>query len=424
MALNCEKKPNASNRKRREADVMQWIKNNGKCISVDDRFMMLAYGIAENLRYGKLTIKTPNSETRHFDGREGGPEGVIELRSSRAIRRFMTGGSLGFAEAYLDGDWDSPDLTALLELLALNEEAYEDRFYGQGWFRWLARIRHLLRPNSRSGSRRNILAHYDLGNAFYERWLDPSMTYSSAIFDPSDLSLEHAQQAKYASLASKLSLQPEQRLLEVGCGWGGFAEFAAREFGTHVTAITISEEQHAFAAERIQRAGLNDKVDVRLQDYRDIDGQYDRVASIEMFEAVGESYWPIYFGKLRETLAPSGLLGLQIIMIADRYFETYRRGADFIQRHIFPGGMLPSPGALQKQMESTGLEITSQKSFGRDYARTLSTWNRQFHEAWPDILQMGFDQRFKRLWHYYLASCEAGFKVGWTDVCQLTVRRI
>jgi cyclopropane-fatty-acyl-phospholipid synthase len=390
----------------------------------NDRFISFAFGIAEKLRFGELTIKTPDGAVQQFKGVEDGPAATIQLKSSRAIRRFVVGGSLGFAEAYLDGDWDSPDLPRLLELLALNEGAYSEHFYGRGWFRWFARLRHMLRPNSRSGSRRNILAHYDLGNEFYKRWLDPSMTYSSAIFDSSDLSLENAQRAKYESLARKLSLQPDHHLLEVGCGWGGFAEFAAREVGTKITAITISEEQHAFASARIQTAGLNDKVDVRLQDYRDVDGQYDRIASIEMFEAVGESYWPIYFGKLRDALTPNGLAGLQIITIADPYFETYRRGADFIQRYVFPGGMLPSPGALQDQIERAGLNTVSQKTFGLDYAKTLATWNRRFQEAWPDILQLGFDQRFKRLWQYYLASCEVGFKVGWTDVCQLSLRRI
>ena len=403
---------------------MRWMMSKDDRASADDRFISIAFGIAEKLRLGELTIETPSGTIRRFKGQQVGPTAIIQLKTSRAIRRFVVGGSLGFAEAYLDGDWDSPDLPRLLELLALNQDAYEEYFYGRGWFRWFARLRHMLRPNSRSGSRRNILAHYDLGNEFYKRWLDPSMTYSSAIFESSDLSLENAQRAKYESLARKLSLQPDHHLLEVGCGWGGFAEFAAREVGTKITAITISEEQHAFASARIQTAGLNDKVDIRLQDYRDVDGQYDRIASIEMFEAVGETYWPIYFGKLRDALSPSGLAGLQIITIADPYFETYRRGADFIQRHIFPGGMLPSPGALQDQIERAGLNMVSQKTFGLDYAKTLATWNRRFQEAWPDILQLGFDQRFRRLWQYYLASCEVGFKVGWTDVCQLSLRRV
>ena len=247
------------------------------------------------------------------------------------------------------------------------------------------------------------------------------MTYSSARFERPDASLEDAQAAKYASLAKKLSLQEDHHLLEVGCGWGGFAEFAAREVGAKVTAITISDQQHAFAAERIQTAGLNEKVEIRLQDYRDVDGRFDRVASIEMFEAVGERYWPVYFGKLASALKPGGVAGLQIITIADRYFETYRRGVDFIQRHIFPGGMLPSPTELNRQLEQAGLLTLSELNFGFDYAKTLATWNQRFQAAWPEILNLGFDQRFKRLWDYYLASCEVGFRIKWTDVTQVAV---
>ena len=402
---------------------MPWrISGNGPK-TTNELFMDLAYSVGERLRHGRLTIIAPDGSARVFDGVEDGPDAVLQLNSPRAVRRFVMGGSLGFAEAYLDGDWDSPDLPRLLELLGLNETAYQEQFYGHAWFRWLARLHHRLRPNSRRGSRRNILAHYDLGNAFYQRWLDPSMTYSSARFEERDVSLESAQAAKYASLAKKLSLQPDHHLLEVGCGWGGFAEFAAREIGTKVTAITISDQQHAYAKERIQAAGLNEKVDIRLQDYRDVDGRFDRIASIEMFEAVGETYWPVYFNKLASILQPDGVIGLQIITISDRYFETYRRSADFIQRHIFPGGMLPSPKSLQKQMERAGLQKLSETTFGLDYARTLATWNKHFQAAWPELLQLGFDQRFKRLWQYYLSYCEAGFKVGWTDVCQLEIRR-
>ena len=402
---------------------MVWRIRGGDNALVNDRLIALAYGIAEKLRYGRLEIITPDGESRRFEGSESGPNAVLQLNSLRALRRLTVGGSLGFGEAYLDGDWDSPDLPRLLELLVLNEEAYSEQFYGRYWFRWLARMRHLFRPNSRRGSRQNILAHYDLGNAFYQRWLDQSMTYSSARFEEADSSLEAAQEAKYASLIDKLSLEPDHHVLEVGCGWGGFAEFAAREVGAKVTAITISDEQHAFASERIQAAGLNDRVEIRLQDYRDVEGKFDRVASIEMFEAVGESYWPVYFDKLASILQPNGTIGLQIITIADSYYESYRRSADFIQRHVFPGGMLPSPAILQEQMQRAGLQKLSETTFGLDYARTLSAWNQRFQAAWPDMLHLGFDQRFKRLWQYYLAYCEAGFKVGWTDVCQLALRR-
>ncbi|MGI9452629.1 MAG: class I SAM-dependent methyltransferase, partial [Geminicoccaceae bacterium] len=327
---------------------------------MNDHLIALAFGIAEKMQYGRLTVIVPDGEVRQFQGPDDGPEAVLQLNSARALQRFAVGGSLGFAEAYLDGDWDSPDLPRLLELLARNESAYEEHFHGRQWFRWLARAGHIFRSNSKRGSRRNILAHYDLGNTFYQQWLDPSMTYSSARFEKSDDTLESAQTAKYRALIERLSLSADHHLLEIGCGWGGFAEFAARETGAKITAITISDEQHSFAAKRIQKAGLNEQVEIRLQDYRDVVGQFDRIASIEMFEAVGESYWPAFFDKLANVLQPSGVIGLQIITIADRYFETYRRSADFIQRHVFPGGMLPSPRALQRQLERAGLQRLSE----------------------------------------------------------------
>jgi cyclopropane-fatty-acyl-phospholipid synthase len=402
---------------------MVWPIHGDSLHITNSPLLTLAYASAERIQYGELTIVPPVGSPRTFKGKANGPSAVLKLNTLRAIRRLITGGSLGFSEAYLDGDWDSPDLSQLLELLVINDRVYESHFYGRAWFKWLARMRHNFRPNSKRGSRRNILAHYDLGNHFYQHWLDPTMTYSSARFTKPEISLEDAQKEKYLSLAQSLSLQPDHHLLEVGCGWGGFAEFAAREVNAKVTAITISDEQHAFASARIQAAGLNEQVEIRLQDYRDVEGRFDRIASIEMFEAVGESYWPTYFGKLADILQPGGVIGLQIITIADRYYEAYRSGADFIQRHVFPGGMLPSPSALEKQFERVGLEKLSEMAFGLDYARTLATWNQRFQTAWPDLQNMGFDQRFRRLWEYYLAYCEAGFKAGWTDVCQLSLRR-
>jgi cyclopropane-fatty-acyl-phospholipid synthase len=401
--------------------------------SVDDRgtagtwtgrlgWWPLVLRLARQLRCGRLTVGLPDGSRHDFAGPEPGPAGELLLRRARSLRRFLTGGSLGFAEAYLDGDWDSPDLPRLLELLARNEAAWARHWAARGWHGWLARLYHRLRPNSRRGSRRNIKAHYDLGNEFYRLWLDLSMTYSSAWFSGAEQPLEAAQAAKNRRLAERIGLRPGHRLLEVGCGWGGFAELAAREFGAKVTAITISKAQHDHAAARIQAAGLNEQVEIRLQDYRDVDRRFDRIASIEMFEAVGERYWPVFFGKLRSCLTQDGMAGLQIITIADRYFETYRRGVDFIQRHVFPGGLLPSPGALEQQFRRAGLKPVDFASFGQDYARTLAAWTQRFQAAWPEVAKLGFDERFRRLWQYYLAYCEAGFRVGFTDVRQIALR--
>jgi cyclopropane-fatty-acyl-phospholipid synthase len=382
----------------------------------------LALAIAERLEIGTLTIELAGTSYR-FEGDIPGPNGHLRLHRLRALRRFATGGALGFSEAYLDGDWDSPDLPRLLEVLALNEASLAERYYGRRGFAWVPRLLHLLRPNTRRGSRRNIFAHYDLGNGFYRAWLDETMTYSAARFATQDQSLEEAQRHKYATLAQNLRLGPQDHVLEIGCGWGGFAAFAAGEIGARVTAVTISRQQHAYAAARIQQAGLGERVDVQLKDYRDLEGSYSCIASIEMFEAVGERYWPLFFSKVREQLAPCGRAGLQIITIADRHFEGYRRRADFIQRHIFPGGMLPSPTVLHQQIQRAGLQLQREVSFGLDYARTLGQWGRRFQRAWPSLCEQGFDERFKRLWDYYLAYCEAGFRAGYTDVSQMTLAR-
>jgi cyclopropane-fatty-acyl-phospholipid synthase len=270
-----------------------WLQGEAASSFLEGRWLALVHGIAGRIRIGELAVTAPDGSRRSFRGERPGLSAELRINRARAMRRFATGGSLGFAEAYLDGDWDSPHLARLLELLAQNEDSHSEHFYGKGWFRWIARLQHLFRPNSRQGSRRNILAHYDLGNSFYERWLDPGMTYSSARFEADALTLEQAQLAKYASLARGLALEPGHHLLEIGCGWGGFAEFAAGEVGAKVTAITISDQQHAFAAERIQAAGLNEKVEIRLQDYRDIDSRFDRIASVEWVEGVGERGWPV-----------------------------------------------------------------------------------------------------------------------------------
>ena len=288
---------------------------------------------------------------------------------------------------------------------------------------WLNRVIHLLRPNTRKGAKRNIHAHYDLGNEFYALWLDTTMTYSSALFSDSQKSLRDAQNDKYRALAASTDIRPGDHVLEIGCGWGGFAEFAARELDCKVTGITISNEQLTFAKNRIAKAGLEDKVDLRFCDYRDLDSKYDRVVSIEMFEAVGESYWPTYFSKLHDCLKPGGRAGLQIITIAKERFEAYRKKTDFIQRYIFPGGMLPSPERLDTEFAAADLQLLAREDFAADYARTLAEWRLRFLDVWPEVQALGFDTRFRNMWEYYLAYCEAGFATNSIDVSHFTLTR-
>lgn len=389
------------------------------------RMMGVLLSMAPNIRVGSLTIVLPNGTSHRFDGSLPGPHGVLYVRNDRLAARMLSGGKLGFCESYLDGDWSSPDTMALFEMALLNEAELDRAMNGKPWVKALQFLMHLAKPNSRSGSRRNIAYHYDLGNQFYEGWLDPSMTYSAALYEdltrPEDLTA--AQTRKYAAIAKRMELAPGQHVLEVGCGWGGFAEFAAREVGAKVTGITISQAQYDYACARIQRAGLGEKVEIRLQDYRDTQGQFDRIASIEMFEAVGERYWPTFFGALRDRLRPGGRGALQIITIDEKHFDSYRRGADYIQRYIFPGGMLPSPTRLRAEIEAAGMVWQGGEGYGQHYARTLLEWQDRFQAAWPALAAQGFDERFKRMWEQYLWYCAAGFRIGTIDVMHVGIGR-
>jgi cyclopropane-fatty-acyl-phospholipid synthase len=376
------------------------------------------------IQVGQISLELPDG-SRHHVFKSATPSATMVIRDARAATRLVTGGSLGLAEAYLDGLWDSPSVHGVMQLAAANDAEWEHMLLGRPWIRLISRTVHLFRPNTRRGAQRNITEHYDLGNAFYKAWLDRGMTYSSAIFTEAAQNLEAAQDEKLHALCRALGLAPGMRVLEIGCGWGSFAEVAARDYGAQVVGITLSPAQLEYARARIEAAGLSHLVELRLQDYRDVDGVYDRIASIEMFEAVGEPYWPTYFQTLYTRLAPGGLAGLQVITIADRLFSTYRRTADFIQRHIFPGGMLPSPTRLREEVAASGLGWRAERWFGPDYAETLSRWNVAFQDAWPVIKRQpgGFDPRFKRLWEYYLAYCETGFRAGWTDVGQVILAR-
>jgi cyclopropane-fatty-acyl-phospholipid synthase len=375
------------------------------------------------IRVGSLAVRYPSGAWRDYTGAAPGPQARLMVHNPRLALRLMTGGDLGFAEGYMEGEWDTPDLTALLTLGAVNEAAMRGSLRPSLPARLLSRLIHACRANTRFGSRRNIAAHYDLGNEFFGAWLDDTMTYSAAIFaDPAE-DFAAAQLRKYRRLACKLDLQPGHRVLEIGCGWGGFAEVAARDFGCEIVGLTLSQEQAAFAQARMARVGLSDRVEIRLQDYRDVAGTFDRIASIEMFEAVGEANWPTYFGVVRDRLAPGGLAGLQVITIDEAAFESYRRNPDFIQRYIFPGGMLPSPAALSAAARDAGLRVEDTYWFGPSYAESLRRWDAAFRTAWPRIRPLGFDERFRRMWRYYLCYCEAGFDLGRTDVGQFLIRR-
>ena len=377
---------------------------------------MLRHVLA-HLHYGRLTTILPDGESLHFTGeQETDLQAVIQVHRWDALRRLATGGDVAFAEAYMDGGWSSPDITRLMRVAMLNEAIVQARLAGGFLSRTIARIGHLRNSNTLEGSKRNISYHYDLGNRFYEAWLDPGMTYSSGYYTKSDMTLEASQDAKYERICDLARLQPGETVLEVGCGWGGFAELAAAKYRCNLTGLTLSNEQHSYARRRLLMQGLNDRTNIVLRDYREQDGKFDKIVSIEMFEAVGEEHWPNYFDMIRKRLRPGGKAVLQIITIDDDRFETYRKGADFIQRYIFPGGMLPSPTALVKAVNDAGLYLQHSEFFGQSYARTLAEWQRRFQHAWQDISKQGFDERFKRMWEYYLAYCETGFEQGSINV--------
>lgn len=388
-----------------------------------NRWTRLMLSLAPQLQRGSIAIGLTDGRRVIARGPKPGPATEITLRGNRFPKRLLLGGNLGVGQAYVDGDFECDDLGTLAHWACVNGEL-DDALMGKPWLRLIRRMAFALSQNSRRGSRRNIAYHYDLGNDFYAEWLDPSMTYSAGVYTRPGLSLEEAQAEKYRRLAGEvLRLSPGEKVLEVGCGWGGFACLAVKEFDVSVHAITISREQHDYARRRVFEAGLADRVQVELRDYRDTEGQYDAIASIEMIEAVGEKYWPTYFSMLHDRLRPQGRAGLQAIVIQDRYFEAYRGTMDFIQAYIFPGGLLLSPQSIRSQAEAAGLRVARLDGFARDYARTLAEWTRRFAAAWPRIRAQGFDERFRRMWMYYLGYCEGGFRAETIDVLQLRLER-
>ena len=392
--------------------------------NIPTRFRLVGLALL-SAKTGRIRFTLPDEREIVFDKQDSGPSAHIIIHNYDIAKRSMAGGDVGFAESYMDGDWSTPDLTAVLKYFGENFDSVGDGNLARGsrFVRFANMLRHMFNRNSKAGSKRNIYSHYDLGNAFYGKWLDPSMTYSSALFSTPDLSLEDAQHAKYEAICQALELGPDKSILEIGCGWGGFAEYAASKHGARITGLTLSPSQREFTIKRMEKAGLSDKVDVRLEDYRDHQGQYDGIASIEMFEAVGERYWPSYFSKIHGALKPGAKAALQIITIDDSLFESYRKRADFIQHYIFPGGMLPSETTLQDQFQTANLTYESVNYFGEDYARTLRAWSKRFNEAWPDIAPLGFDETFRRMWNFYFSYCEAGFMSTRINVGQFQISK-
>ncbi len=387
------------------------------------RYFRPVFDTARRLGYGRLDFKLPDGRVFRAEGARPGPIAEITVLNADCFARLLREGDLGFCEAYLDGWWTTPDLQAFMDLIHSGNDEVYDGFPGMGLVRAGERLRFWLHSNSRRQAKKNIAHHYDLGNAFYRLWLDDTMTYSSALFHSGQESLEKAQTQKYAAMVDQLGVKPGEHVLEIGCGWGGFAEYAAKERGLRVTGLTISQAQHDYAVARIAAAGLSDRVEIKLQDYRDERGLYDGIASIEMFEAVGEKYWPTYFNTVMNRLRPGRNATLQIITVKEQRFATYRKGVDFIQKYIFPGGMLPSPSALRREVERAGMKVLGSAEFGRSYSQTLRRWHDTFNSRWSEVASLGFDDRFRRMWNFYLTSCAGSFEGGNCDVTQITIHR-
>ncbi|MEN9769661.1 MAG: hypothetical protein RLZZ180_1291 [Pseudomonadota bacterium] len=381
------------------------------------------------LRHGSLSVRLPDGSMRRF-GQGQTPTASLHLNDWQVCSAALKSGDIGFAEGYIDGHWSSPDLVALLRLFIANRREVEDVIYGTWLGRLFYRVRHLLNRNTRGNSQKNIHAHYDLGNAFYELWLDGTMNYSSALYETPQSSMQQAQLAKVRRALRMVDVKPGERVLEIGCGWGALAEMATTEFGASVVGVTLSTEQLAWARARMARCGVAEQADLRLQDYRDIgrdgsaDQSFDAICSIEMIEAVGREYWPTYFATVARLLKTGGRACIQSIVIDDEFFERYLQSTDFIQQYIFPGGCLPSPSAFRAQAEQAGLKVVDEFCFGQDYARTLEEWRQAFMAREHQVLALGFDRRFMRIWEFYLAYCEAAFAERNTDVVQYTLLKV
>jgi len=381
--------------------------------------------LTRSISAGRVTFVLEDGSEITSDSGNPGPAAVIKLHSLKGIRRLVSSGYVGLSEGYMAGDWSTPSLRDIFDFGTANMKQLDENLSGGAVARLANALSHFQRRNNKSGSRRNISDHYDLGNDFFSKWLDKSMTYSSALFKDSETeSLAQAQENKYRRIVERLGLKSHHHVVEIGCGWGGFAEFAAKETGAKVTGLTISQEQQAFATSRMEKSGLSDQVDIRLQDYRDLNGEFDHAVSIEMLEAVGEKYWPGYFETIARNLKDGGKAMIQVIIVPDERFQQYKRSVDFIQKYIFPGGMLMCPGRMKSHGADAGLTLEETHTFGPDYSRTLDLWRETFDLQWPSILPLGFDDRFKRMWDYYLEYTSAGFRAGSINVGQFLLQKV
>ena len=392
-------------------------------ININTTLEKLVKNFLSKIKYGTLEVKFPSGEIKTYSGIDDGLTASIHIHNYNFLSYIFKRGSVGYAEAYMKGYYSTNNLTNLLMLSHKNEKFFLDNINANFFYSTLTKIKHFLKDNSKSQSKKNIKYHYDLGNKFYEKWLDQTMTYSSAIFDRKNTNLLDAQQNKYKKIADSLSLNENSKTLEIGCGWGGFSSYVAKNYKCKVDAITISKAQFDYTANKIQKEGLAEKVDVFFKDYREIKKKYSNIASIEMFEAVGKKYWNNYFDIIQNSLAEDGKAALQIITINENRAEDYQNRPDFIQQYIFPGGMLPTKNQLQINAKEAGLKCLELLSFGKSYAKTLQMWNSQFQKSWNDVSKFGFDEKFKRMWEFYFSYCETGFLSNSTDVSHFLLKK-
>ncbi len=393
-------------------------------------FRKAVFTLLNSFNKGTLNITLPNGDKLLGGDKTGDAHATIHIKKESFFKRCVLGGDIAFGEAYVDGEWDTPDITSVIRWMILNVEnsgVMSGSKSKAAFFNILGqvnRVGHLVKRNSKSGSKNNIAFHYDLSNDFYSKWLDPSMTYSCGYFEDSDTSLEQSQVNKYQLLCDDLALQPSDHVLEIGCGWGGFMEHAVSKYGCKYTGVTISQEQLKYALDRAKKLGIEDKVEILFCDYRDLDGKFDKIVSIEMIEAVGHEYLPVYFGKLQSLLTKEGLLVIQAITSPDSRYDEFRKGVDWIQKHIFPGSLLPSVAAMTEAVKKTGdMHLVNLRDIGTHYATTLRLWREAFNKEWSTINPLGFDEAFKRKWNYYLSYCEAAFEMRNISDVQLTWSR-